>query len=142
MLAPTAPPVHDGAAPTKPPLMRGASVLLTLPNTPAPARSVLHSRGMTIVRKFGGSTAGLSVTGSSFAAPLPTPEEAAATGADLNAIPAAHQPDLPVARGTALAPGGGLNASPPPGSAWTTVDVGDRGLLDAVLDTLVHTHRT
>lgn len=140
MLAPTAPPVHDGAAVHKPPLMRGASVMLALPAAPAPSRSVLHSRGMTIVRKFGGSSTGLSVTGSSFAAPLPTAEEAAATGADLSASIVAARSDLPIARGTAPA-ADGLAATPPPGSTWTTVDVGERGLLDAVLDTLVHTHR-
>lgn len=100
---------------------------------------------MTIVRKFGGSAVGLSVTGASFAASLPTPVEAALTGADLSALNGSYVEPLPLAQTLGVPTDGeagkGLEAVPPPGSTWTTVDVGERGLLDAILDTLVNTSR-
>jgi hypothetical protein len=128
---------------TQPQFNRAASVVLTVPSNLSPARNITtKSRGMTIVRKFGGSGVGLSVTSASFSATLPTPSEAAATGAALPPPGYAESVVLhapPVARSGGVS--SGLDAAPPEGSTWTTVDIGNRGLLDAVLDTLVHTHR-
>ena len=143
VLAPSdAPPTQDGKKMLHSALLRrGASALLTLPSVSAPARSVVQKRGMTIVRKFGGAAVGLSVTGSSFAAPLPSLDEAVASGAR---VPTATElrPEPPVvALVDGAVSGHRPDTAPPPGSSWTTVDVGDRGLVDAVLDTLVHAHR-
>lgn len=143
VLAPSAaPPTQDGKQRLRSaPLRRGASALLALPDVSAPARSVVQKRGMTIVRKFGGSAVGLSVTGSSFAAPLPSLDEAVASGARVPRATELRSEPPVVALVDEAAAGHRPDAAPPPGSSWTTVDVGDRGLVDAVLDTLVHAHR-
>jgi hypothetical protein len=125
--------------PAKPTLGRAASVMLSVPQHIAPARNVTtQRRGMVIVRKFGGSNVGLSVTASSFAARLPTQAEAAELGAVPPDASTLSNVSEPVERsGDAI---DGLDVAPPDGSTWNTVDVGDRGLLEAVLDTLSHSH--
>lgn len=120
----------------------------------ASATATAKKRGkVSIVRKFG-TTGGLSVTSSTFSAAM-SPEAMSAM------VDAARQQAEAAARyGGGSGSGSGANASeqqqalspqqqqPSAGGAggggggttWTTVDVGDMGLLDAVLHTLSSSH--
>ena len=88
-----------------------------------------------IIKRFGAST-GLSISSSTFSAALP-PEAVDAVVAAQAAVAAAPPPVHPPADAPATAAAGADPHSP---TTWTTVDVGARGLLDAVLHTLNDSH--
>ena len=113
----------------------------SLPMTPAGRKAARA----TIIKKWG-KAGGLSVLASTFSAALPPEalkevmaQAAAVTAATANsgaAGGALPQGSGVITRGPGGAGGGGGGT----GSAWTTVDVGDMGLLDAVLYTLESSH--